>query len=102
MARRSSRLVRSCTAAFAAALLGSVLSAAPALAVEGDPVITFDGQADSLVVGDGEEPYPTDLFTSFKDLMPGDERTQEIKISFDNIHTGTRLFIKAGAPRITD
>ena len=58
-------------------LVLSVLTAVPALAASS---VTFVGGAENFVFLPGSEYTDTDLFSGFKNVMPGDTLTQEIAI----------------------
>lgn len=62
-----------------AALLLTV-TVVPAMAEGG---VTYDGNAKKFVFEPGSEYSPTDLFTDFKNMMPGDSITQKIFIKND-------------------
>lgn len=97
MTLRTSRLTR-IAAVGASALLASTLAVSPALAAEGDPAISYDAQTNTLTVGDGSG--STDLFLSFKGVVPGDTLTQDVAVNLENVSTPTRLYVRADASRI--
>ena len=70
--------------------------AAPAHAFADTPTIAYDGSAHQLTVsgatGISGEP---DLFPAFKDLMPGDEREQQIEIRATGVKSQVRVFVRA-------
>lgn len=70
--------------------------AAPVHAFADTPAIAYDGNARQLTVsgatGTSGEP---DLFPSFKDLMPGDVREQQIEIRATGVKTQVRVFVRA-------
>jgi len=62
-----------------AALLCMALLATPALAA--DAAITFLGEEEGFTFAPGSGYTPSDLFDNFKDVMPGDTRTQAVQVT---------------------
>lgn len=73
-----------------------VALAAPVRAFADAPAIVYDGNARQLTVsgamGSSDDP---DLFPAFKDLMPGDERDQQIEIRATGVKSQVRVFVRA-------
>lgn len=80
----------------AAAIVCIAALAAPAHAFADTSTIAYDGNARQLTVsgttGSSGEP---DLFPAFKDLMPGDEREQQIEIRATGVKSQVRVFVRA-------
>lgn len=66
--------------------------------------VTYEGDADQFVFLPGSGYSPTDLFTEFKGVMPGDTLTQDIEIkNTTNDEYEVEIFIKAlGASDLVD
>lgn len=70
--------------------------AAPAHAFADTPTIAYDGNARQLTVsGVTASSGKPDLFPAFKDLMPGDEREQQIEIRATGVKSQVRVFVRA-------
>lgn len=55
----------------------------PAFAELANSTVTYDGDAKKFIFAPGSDESPTDLFTNFKEVMPGDTIDQEILIKND-------------------
>lgn len=79
-----------------AAILCVVALAVPARAFADTPAIAYDGNARQLTVSGRDDVLgEPDLFPAFKDLMPGDEREQQIEIRATGVKSQVRVFVRA-------
>lgn len=73
-----------------------VTLAAPVRAFADTSTIAYDGNARQLTVsGATATSGEPDLFPAFKDLMPGDEREQQIEIRATGVKSQVRVFVRA-------
>ena len=58
--------------------------------------VEYEGKAQEFIFEPGSEHSPTDLFTDFKGVMPGDELNQTIRVKNDGAaDVNVEIFIKA-------
>lgn len=79
-----------------AAIFCVVALAVPARAFADTPTIAYDGNARQLTVsGATDSSGEPDLFSAFKDLMPGDVRDQQIEVRATGVKSRVRVFVRA-------
>ena len=85
-------------------LLCLLLIASSAVTVFAAGTVTYDGTAQKFIFEPGSEHSPTDLFSDFKNVMPGDSLTQKILIRNDRSNeVKIKLYIRSlGAQQGTD
>ena len=73
-----------------------MLSAVLALGASAESNVTYNGSSGTFIFAPGSEQSPTDLFTDFKGVMPGDKITQQIFINND-VDNGVKvtLYVRA-------
>lgn len=83
-------------------ILAVLLSVASSVSAAG--TVTYDGTAQKFIFEPGSDHSPTDLFSDFKNVMPGDSLTQQIFIRNDISHNvKIKLYIRSlGAQQDTD
>ena len=81
-------LIFNCTALIFLSLGISVFAA--------DSSVTYEGQAEKFIFAPGSSYSPTDLFSDFKGVMPGDSITQQIVIKNDvKNNVKIKLYLKS-------
>lgn len=78
------------------ALVSALLALAicvPAFAV-GAPTVSYDGKDGTFAFQNIDE---NGLFGAFQEVMPGDERTTEIKVEMRNVSSTSQLYLRAEA-----
>lgn len=86
------------------ALLTGLSLAASNLTALAAGSVTYDGNAQKFIFAPGSEYSPTDLFTEFKNVMPGDSLTEQIIIRSDAADgADIRVYMRSlGAQKDTD
>ena len=93
------RIVRICTLLVALLLMVSLSTTVFAAGT-----VTYDGDVNEFIFAPGSDYSPTDLFSDFKNVMPGDTLTEKIFIRNDTSHgVKIRVYMRSlGAQENTD
>ena len=80
-------------------VLAMVMMTGFALSSSAAGLVTYEGEAEKFIFTPGTEYSPTDLFTDFKNLMPGDSISQTVRV-VNNGKAGytTKIYLKALGP----
>ena len=76
-------------------MLTLLVVAVGAWSVCADSTVIYDSAARSLVFAPGSDHAPTDLFDSFKGLMPGDIRTQTVTVRNTAADGKAKLYLRS-------
>lgn len=80
-------------------VLATAMMAGFALSSSAAGLVTYEGEAEKFIFTPGTEYSPTDLFTDFKNLMPGDSISQTVRV-VNNGKAGytAKIYLKALGP----
>lgn len=80
-------------------VLAMVMMAGFAITSSAAGLVTYEGEAKEFIFTPGTEYSPTDLFTDFKNIMPGDSISQTVRVVNNGKegHT-TKIYLKALGP----
>ncbi len=84
------------TKRFPALLLTLVMIMGMSVTAFAAGTVTYNGNAEKFIFEPGSGYSPTDLFTDFKGVMPGDSITQKVQIKNDvSNHVKVKLYMRA-------
>ncbi|MBR4036527.1 MAG: LPXTG cell wall anchor domain-containing protein [Oscillospiraceae bacterium] len=84
-------------------VLATVMMAGFALTSSAAGIVTYEGDAQEFIFAPGTEYSLTDLFTDFKNVMPGDTISQTVRlVNNGKGGTTTRFYMKALGPAAAD